>query len=1350
MKALLLVILTTALFNTQANEAYIPKVLKPWKEWVLKDSKDKLCPYGESKDSGNNICVWPSDLSLKLNDRGGSFKGKWQVFNVGEVLLPGGKANWPLAIKVNGKASPVSSKGSIPTLRLNSGKYEISGKFKWNKLPRRLALPRGIGTVALSINGKRVAIPKVISDVLWINTKQEVVKNTKEEFLSIKVFRELDDSIPMIDQTIIKIKFAGKERELSLDNIFLEGFEPYNFNSSLPLQLNKNGQLKLQLRPGEWYLTFWSRSLKSKSELSLNKSRMSLPQQEIWIFKENHKNRYVKVSGVKQVDSSLIDIPRQLKKGSTYILKNNDIMKFSVTKRGLSHLDSNKLSLTRTMWLDFKGDAYTIKDQINGSMNKEWRLEMKRPYALGSAKVNGKNQLITNNKNSEFSGVEIREGKLALTSEARFANDELSFKNIGWNVDFNKASGKMHLPPGWESIALIGPDKTTGTWMSKWSLFKLFFVLIVAIGIGKIKNFKWGTIVFIGLSLLIHERGAPYTVWLHLLIAWAIALALKDKSKIVKFVNMYRVAALVALVSISFPFIVGQIQETIYPTLEKQSNRSFYSKIGSGYASKSVKDHSEETIEVKSVPMLNKSAGFRPKKSKMKRVARKNRKAIQQYDSDSIIQTGPGLPSWSWGTISFRWEGPVSRSQGLKLIALSPIVNKIVTIIRIIFLLLLIFCFLDIGKKDILKPRNWKMFKNFFVMCIVAVSLNSQKVSAQEIPNKEVLKELKNRLLEKPKCLPHCLSISTMNIDYSRSQLSLRLKVHSQAKLYVNLPGDRSHWYPSLILVNGKKSSTASNFSNSLKVLVNKGISNIVLTGPLPEVESVTLSLPTVPKYVSTKGTGWSIEGLKNSGKVDKSIRLYRQLKSTKKKNTYKDSKLTEFFKVERKIKLGINWEIETVVNRLTPAKSSTILKVPMLAGESLTNAGVRSENGVAFVQFNKAQRYVSWSSTLNHTNQLKLKSLRSEKYFETWNVEPGHIWNIKFSGIPMTENKNYKSNYSPRWMPWPEEEVVVDISRPKAVQGSALTLRNASYTAKPGKRLTAHELVLDFQTSLGKVHKIKLDKESLLDEVTINKKSQSLSLDNGILTIPLGVGKQVVKLKWKTNKGMSFSYKTPKIDVGVQGVNLKTKIEMSDSRWVFAVGGPVLGPAILFWGKLIGLIIISFFLSKISWIPMSFTQWGILSLGMTQGFSAGILIVFGFLLFTAYRNSSEIKLSNGWYNVSQLITIFWTIMSISTFLFIIQSGLLGGPDMGIEGNLSSSYTLNWFSDRFTNTLPQSYVISLPKLAYQISMLLWSIWAAFSIASWSKWIWSGIYVDGFWKKLERKPKKDNEIEIEIE
>ena len=74
-------------------------------------------------------------------------------------------------------------------------------------------------------------------------------------------------------------------------------------------------------------------------------------------------------------------------------------------------------------------------------------------------------------------------------------------------------------------------------------------------------------------------------------------------------------------------------------------------------------------------------------------VADKDRDKLAQnrevYDPNAIVQTGPGLPSWSWDMASFVFNGPVRQGQGIHLYLAPPWLNLLLSLTRVALLVAL-------------------------------------------------------------------------------------------------------------------------------------------------------------------------------------------------------------------------------------------------------------------------------------------------------------------------------------------------------------------------------------------------------------------------------------------------------------------------------------------------------------------------------------------------------------------------------------------------------------------------------------------------------------------------------------
>jgi hypothetical protein len=186
---------------------------------------------------------------------------------------------------------------------------------------------------------------------------------------------------------------------------------------------------------------------------------------------------------------------------------------------------------------------------------------------------------------------------------------------------------------------------------------------------------------------------------------------------------------------------------------------------------------------------------------------------------------------------------------------------------------------------------------------------------------------------------------------------------------------------------------------------------------------------------------------------------------------------------------------------------------------------------------------------------------------------------------------------------------------------------------------------------------------------------------------------------------------------------------------------GPKLGPAVLFWGVLIVLLLLSLGLGKVPLTPLKSRHWFLLLVGLSQipHEFAGVVIVW--LLLLGWR-SRQVSTTYRHFNALQVAIGVLTLLSLGVLLFAVGQGLLGAsPDMQITGNQSTANHLNWYQDHSLSTLPTATLISVPLLVYRLLMFAWSFWLAVSLLSWLQWGWQCFSQTGLWNKnvLKGKP-----------
>jgi hypothetical protein len=213
-------------------------------------------------------------------------------------------------------------------------------------------------------------------------------------------------------------------------------------------------------------------------------------------------------------------------------------------------------------------------------------------------------------------------------------------------------------------------------------------------------------------------------------------------------------------------------------------------------------------------------------------------------------------------------------------------------------------------------------------------------------------------------------------------------------------------------------------------------------------------------------------------------------------------------------------------------------------------------------------------------------------------------------------------------------------------------------------------------------------------------------------------------------------------VDLGIASVNASTHMTMPASRWILLTGGPRVGPAVLFWGELLVIILFALLLGRIKLTPLSTIQWLLLSVGLSQIPAPLAAVVVAWLLLLGLRKKRGKEITPAVpFNIIQVLLVLLSFAALGSLFFAIQQGLLGQPDMQIGGNGSSGHSLHWYQDRTDSLLPIAWVITVPLLAYRITMLLWALWLAMALLQWLRWGWDCFSDTMTWRKSPPKKKK---------
>ena len=1354
-----LMIVPPAAHTEPLSRNQVPEPLRPWTDWVLRGHEDQLCPMVQNP-ANEHRCLWPSRLTLTVDETSAQFAQDFRVYRDTFVMLPGDPTRWPLDVRIDGKPGPAIRHNEMPAVYLKAGSHTVEGSFGWNHMPQILSVPAETGLVSLTVNGKSVGFPnREPRGQLWLNSNPV---QSAPEGLEVEVERRVVDQVPLLLVTRIELKVSGKDREMTLGKVLPDGFVPMSFESPLPARIEPDSHLRVQLRPGIWTIELTARHEGPGASLSMPATNTPWAAQEAWAFEAHNDLRLVSIEGVSAIDPNQTRLPPEWRQFPAFLMQPGKAMRLVEKHRGNADPAPDQLNLDRKLWLDFGGGRYTVQDSISGTMSKSWRLEMIPAQHLGRIAIAGVDQVITRRDTRPLSGVEIRQGQLQMEADSRIDGATTRLPTVGWDHDFQSVSAMLNLPPGWRLVRASGVDDVSSSWITDWTLLELFLVLVTAMAVYRMWGPAWGGVALLTLALTYPEIGAPKWIWLALLVGEAFNRVLPNgRGRWV--IQAYRLAAAATFVVIAIPFMVDQVRTAIYPALEFERTLEFpvaTTSPGAGTENLAAIPQEIEQSPTVQAPVPPPLPAERRRSALMPLQPRSigagagativgSLGTLSGYggttsapaysyatiDPNAVITTGPGLPRWEWRSVRLSWRGPVQRAQQIRLWLLSPSVNFQLGFLRVGLIALLAFR-VFISMRTTSRPLSPSAGTVAAFLALLIFAPLVVPLAHADFPSDAMLNELQSRLLDNQDCSPNCASIPRMRMEVQPTTLVARIEIDAAADIAIPLPGSATSFNPASVTLDGKKAEAIARTPDGLLwLLVSAGNHEALLEGALPQVDSLEIPLPLKPHRLEAASEGWTVQGIHDDGVAEDNLRLVRQTPAGQKSNTaLQPGELPPFVRVTRVIHLGLVWDVETTVERMTASDAAITLQVPLLPGESVTTLGVHTENGKVVVSMPPSTALAQWHSTLKIAPSIELKAPDSTPSTEVWQLLADPIWRIEPSGIP--EIYQVSQQYPGRireWRPWPGEAVTLAVTRPQGISGPTLTIDSSRLEMNPGLRASDVEVTLEVRSSRGGQKSFVLPAQAELQSLTINGASQPIRQEQQTVTIPIVPGRQTIGISWRESGGIRSRVRTPKFQLGAPSVNADTVINMPADRWTLFVAPALLGPAVLFWGLLLVFALVAFALGRVALTPLRTVDWFLLSLGLTQVPIWSAALVVGWLLALGWRKRRGTSLGGSAFRMLQVLLAVLTIGALAMLFSSIEAGLLGLPQMQISGNHSSADHLQWFHDRTADTLPRMWAVSLPLMAYRLAMLLWALWLASALLKWLSWGWGCFSEGGLWR-----------------
>ena len=1312
----------------RAAEPNVPAVLEPWRGWVMDRHTDAKCPPNFN-DGNMRSCVWIDSLTLELGRSGGKFATEIDVFADANVFLPGSGDQWPADARSNNSPALVTARDGRPNLHLAPGHYSIIGSWQWTKLPDSIELPHQHGLLRVSIDGTAVPQPLFDGNRVWLGKGPTAAADVPNDTLTVRVFRKLADGVPMTLETYLDLFVAGSHRVVSLGRAVPDGFAVTKTESPLPMRVDPNGHVKVQVEPGEWQVRIDARALSAPTRFAAQPETDNWPTEEIWGFAADRSLRVVDIGGATPIDLSQTNAP--FSDIPAYVVTASNALTITEQFRGDPNPSPDDFTLARDLWLAFDGGSYTARDTLTGTVQRPTRLSAS--FVPGRITVDDAPQLITQLGDAQ-PGIELASGQHTIVAISEMPRADLATA-VGWQTDVKQLSGELHLPPGWRLLWTHGVDRAPTAWLAAWTLWDIFVVVICAALALRLFGPAAAALFATALALVYQEPGAPTLIWIVLLLLLAVQNL--GRGRLAALVRVTYYAALALTVFAVLGFAIDNFRIAIYPQLERT---------GGFVAAPPPGKRLLRELSAGAPEPLSAGMAARSDVQEVVVTARKARPSrFERYETNTQVQTGPAVPTWQWRDESLIWDGPVTAAQPIELALSPPWLTRAWHVAGPLLLFVLIALFATKTLPPTVPLPAWlrRLAPSAAAAVVIVAGFVEAPNARADIPTPDLLNELEHRLMQPPECMPACAAVAHATVKLAGDSLTVRLEINAVDSVALPLPAVAARWWPTDARDGERAAVVGRNEAGVLSIVVRPGQHTVELSGPVPHVDRFELPFPTPIGNVALDLKGWRAYGEEDGHLRGGSLQFEREAPATANDAaSLSPEPIAPYLSVSRTFSFGREWRVFTVVTRVAPGTGSIPFAIPLVPGESLLDGAVRVDNGRAIGVLPPNDLEISWQSALAETQELTLTAPPLAERTETWTLVPSNSWHVDYAASTGLAPLKLGADIAPgpRFEPLPGETLTIRPTRPTPLAGRTITVERVHLTESPGARARRSTLDLELLSSQGGNYALHLPDGAKVLTISLNGAPQPIPAAESTLPLPIVPGEQRAEVTWETPLEIGALLRTSAVELAGPAYNIGLNVELPQDRWPLFVGGPRLGPAILFWGVLLVVLAVAMVLARIPGLPLNVRDGVLLGFGMTLCNLPSTVLVAAWLLLLLARERYATRLHAQSVRVVQLIQVglaFVTIAALVALAASVPTGLLGAPDMQIVGYSSSQYEYHWFQDQSATLLPSAYIVSLPIWIYRVVMLAWSLWLAFAIIRWAHWSWSAFTAGGAWKSAPR-------------
>jgi hypothetical protein len=1345
---------------------------------VLHGHEQQTCPMLATPGDGDEReCVWPGRLALDADKSGAHFQFQIHVDAESWVTLPGSRDAWPQNVRTGNAPAVVLDHNGAPALRLAAGDYAVQGDLVWNERPARLQLPSSIALVDLKVDGATIPQPERDGDSITLGPVTE--HQRQADSLSLRVFRRLADGVPPTLATTIRLNVAGSAREQLLGPVLPQGFVATALDGDLPARLDPDGRLRVQLRPGDWSLTLAARGTSPLAKLAFKAPPGPWPKQEIWSYADAPALRTTRVAGPQPIDPAQANVPSDWRDLPAFVMAEGTVLDVQQRARGLGPNAGDQLRLQRELWLDFDGGGMTAADQLTGTLRSADRLDVAEPWSLENANLaDGTPLLVTQGDKPGTRGVELRTHDLDLRAGLRLhGHGGVQSATGGWTQTLDSVAATLHLPYGYRLLGAPGADRSPDSWVARWNLLDLFVAVLIALLAWRLLGWQWALVALAFVVLSHGEPGAPRWTPALAVVFGLIARVLPDGS-LRKVARVASAVMLVLAVLATLPFAAMQLRDTLHPQLENSgfawvgperavvataAQAEFIPSPPADAALRAPKMKPLQEQSVMSTPAAPAPAALpppppappppppadvAPSSQTLQSVVVTGAKVqaadtigAAGYPPNVVVQSGPGLPDWSdYGrSYSLGWSGPVTVQQTWRLVILPAWATRI---LRVVMLALLVAWLAALARAFDLKAKFAGRASRGAagIASLLLLAALAPPARAQSTPSPQLLSELQARLLEAPQCMPDCASSPLAQVAMQQGSLEVTVEADADTRLAFPLPHMDAPAALRGVSLDGKPAPGLANRNGTMWIALDRGVHRVALDFQLPgDSDSAALHFPMPPPNVRVSSPGWDVAGVDGAHLLSDTLTLTRERVADKASpNAMPAQAFPPYVKLTRSIAIGLDSRVDNVATRISPAQGGFTVNLPLLAGEHVSDAGLKVENGRVQVTFGPGQNDARWSSSLDAGSSLELRAPALGERAETWRIASAPLLHLGFAGVPESASDDGTHVFRPL----PGESLQVRITRPAAVSGNSVAFDRVALDTTRGEHALESTLTLSTRSTRGGEQGIDLPPDAHLLGAQREGQPLELNLHDGHVALPVQPGTQTFVLRFREASSLGMLSRTPAVALDAPAANMGTSLTLPHDRWVLWTWGPQAGPAVLYWSQLAVLLLVAVVLARFAPTPLRWWHWLLLGLGFSTFAWAAYVLVAAWLIVLGVRARSErmLALTRTPFNTLQVLIAILTVVALLCLIASVPQGLLGQPDMRITGGDSGAWSLHWFADQSLGALPRAGAFTLPLWCYKLAMLAWALWLANSLISWLRWGFHAWMSGGYWKPAPPSPK----------